>query len=115
MGIDELRNHVIRIEAALRRGRKLTSDTQSYLLKARALLLEHDHGLGAVEARRCRATGALRVLYRPGTQADASEGWQVVCRDHSSVLDNETRRLGSLAMSDPDWCEECQRKVAGNA
>lgn len=111
--IDELRDIVKRAEAARRSGVPLSGKASAIVRQAKAILLEHEHGEGAVEARKCRASGALRVLYRPGTQADASEGWQVICADHGFVLDNETRQLGSLAMSDPYWCDECAEKVKG--
>lgn len=113
--MDELRLMIKRTEAAVRRGLKLTRPQSQALRTGKNLLLEHDYGEGAVEARTCQASGAHRVLYKPGTQADtnAEERWLVVCDDHGTCLGNATRRLGSLAMADPDWCDECQQAAKG--
>jgi hypothetical protein len=104
---NEVRTHVKQVEAQLRKGAVLSPKGREALRKLKAFLLEHDHGTGAVEARKCRATGALRVLYRPFTQAD-DEDWQIICETHGYTLSTPTRQEGSSAMADPNWCEECQ-------
>ena len=71
-----------------------------------------EHGHGCVAARHNRITGALRQLYRPGTQCD-DPGWFVVCYDHASTLNTDTRSQARSAMADPDWCEECQAIADG--
>jgi len=105
-----LRIRVRKIEAQLRKGAVLSPEGRQKLRQSKQALLEHDHGDGAVAARRGRATGALRVLYRPGTQVEAEDGWFVICEDHKTCLSTDTRKLGESAMADPDWCEECQEK-----
>lgn len=108
MTYEELHSQLKTVEAGLRKGVRLSSEGRKTLNRIRRALLEYHHGLGAVEARKCRATGALRVLYRPDTQAEADEGWQVICETHAYTLSTDTRKQGSSAMADPDWCEECQ-------
>ena len=68
--------------------------------------LEREYGVGARVSRRCRASGARRVLYTPGSQSE-DEGWFVVCQPHAYCLQTETRRLGEAAIADPYWCEDC--------
>lgn len=64
------------------------------------------HGDGCVEARRNRLSGALRQLYRPGTQSD-DPGWLIVCEPHGTCLNVDTRRDGTSLMAEVDWCDEC--------
>lgn len=105
-----LRIQVRKVEARLRRGAVLSPEGRQKLREAKQALLEHDHGQGAVAARRSQATGTLRVLYRPGSQMTAEDGWLLVCDDHGSCVHTETRTQGEAALGDPDWCEECQAK-----
>lgn len=112
MSLEKVRAHVAHVEAKLRHGIQLNVEGRKALRTLKAFLLEHDYGAGAVEARRCRASGARRVLYRPGTQAEADEGWLVICETHAYTLCTVTRRLGSSALADPEWCEQCQEIVA---
>jgi hypothetical protein len=66
---------------------------------------------GAVECRRNRASGAIITLYRAdeaGMESDPDLPWCTVCEDHGAIVCHETRELARLAMTLPEWCEECQ-------
>jgi hypothetical protein len=110
-GRREVRETIRAAEKLQRRGR-LNPAYLPRLRELRAWLLEQEHGTGCVAARRCQATGALRQLYRPGTQADHGEDehWLVICAAHGTCVSVDTRRRGELAIAEAEWCDECQEK-----
>ena len=74
--------------------------------------LEEEHGVGCVAARRSRTTGTIGQLYRPDTQCE-DPGWFVVCREHATTINVETRSMGDHCVSHPEeFCDDCREALA---
>lgn len=67
---------------------------------------------GAVLSRKCRATGTTVTLYK-SAPAGLPGKWCTVCENHGTILEHDSRKLASSALSHPDdWCSECAGEVA---
>lgn len=64
---------------------------------------------GCVSLAYSRATGALRGVYRAEDQGfDPDSGkWAVVCEDHGTILQVDTR-AHAMASDTADFCDECR-------
>lgn len=73
-----------------------------------------EHGRGAVVARRCRASGRERVVYRPGVRPEAGDRklWVTVC-EHGHTVSSTTRNTAVREIADYRWCEDCAALVDG--
>ena len=73
---------------------------------------------GAVLSRRNRATGTTITLYNTAEcgLGDPTEGkWSTVCENHGAIVQHDSRRNASLAMSCPDWCDDCRESMEKKA
>lgn len=91
------------------REKRLSPSGKKLIRRLEAWLLERKHGDGTVSTRRVKRLGIVRSVHRPGSQAEESEGWQVICGRHGSVISTDTRRMAESAASEADWCDDCQR------
>lgn len=67
---------------------------------------------GEVFRRRNRRTGTLVVLVdreRGGDWIDGDNRWQLVCDEHGTILDCESRQYATwMAPAVDEWCESCR-------
>lgn len=68
--------------------------------------------LGCVEQRKNRRTGTKIGLYhglQSGIDSDPECPWATVCEDHGFLVNHQSLANAKIAMTVPDWCEECQK------
>lgn len=66
---------------------------------------------GLVLQRKNRKTKTIIGLYASAQsfETDPELPWSTVCEDHSSIVCHENRKNAEIAMTFPDWCEECSK------
>ena len=65
--------------------------------------------MDCVQSRKSRQTGTVVSVWRPGSQAEESEGWLLICEDHGGCLGTETRSEATAWAPYPnEWCPFCQ-------
>jgi len=81
-------------------------------------MIKHYHSEGCkglVERRKNRLTGTVMGLYHAeqgGLDTDPENPWATVCEEHGSVVTHSSLKLARGHLAVPDWCEDCQEKVA---
>jgi len=65
------------------------------------------------KTRKCRATGfKVTVGHAEDLGLDPDGGnWYVLCEEHGSVCNFETRAAADRHAPEPAWCEDCQPKL----
>lgn len=113
MTAEEARKQLASLKELRLRGVQLSASVEKAMKRVEAALLEHDFGAGASKTLTLKGNDAIRVLYKPGTQADKSLGWLVSCEKHGRTLSTPSKALGSTALSDRSWCRECSDELRG--
>lgn len=100
---------------AARGGDPSSSRSVERLVRLAERVREREERDGCVQLRRCRATGTVVGVYRSvaaGIETDPELPWSTVCEEHHTVVCSATRQLAEVAACYPDFCEECQPKLA---
>ena len=65
-----------------------------------------------IQRRKNRQTGAVISVWRPGFQAEESDGYMVINEEYGTCICTETRQEAIYAASNPPmWCPDSQDKA----
>ena len=63
-----------------------------------------------IQRRKNRQTGAVISVWRPGYQAEESEGWIVINEEYGTCIGVHTRQEALYAAANPlMWCPDSQQ------
>lgn len=87
-----------------------TYTKESTMTNRQQLLRDARHTAGYRHASYAKSTGSLVVLVNSEEQGiDADMPWTLICEEHSTLMQFETRSNAKSWMAAPEqWCEDCQ-------